>query len=113
MDRYLLTLTVFLPLLGGVIILLIPKGQDRLMRQVAFAASALAFLVSLWLLGPFEIGKAEMQLQELYAWIPGLGVNYHLGVDGLSLPLVILTTLLVPPILALLMRRSGRKAAAA
>ncbi len=94
MSGYLLTLTVFLPLLGGLVILLIPKDQDGLMKQVALVASVLAFLVSLALLVPFEIGKAGMQLQERYLWIPGIGINYHLGVDGLSLPLVILTTLL-------------------
>lgn len=94
MNGYLLTITVFLPLLGGLIILLIPKGQDQLMKQVALVASVLSFLVSLWLLGPFEIGQAAMQLQERYLWIPGIGINYHLGVDGLSLPLMILTGLL-------------------
>ncbi|OFX30487.1 MAG: oxidoreductase [Armatimonadetes bacterium RBG_16_67_12] len=94
MDEYLLTIVTFLPLLGGVVVLLIPKGQDRLMKQVALATSILAFLMSLWLLGPFEIGRAEMQLQQKALWIPGIGVNYHLGVDGLSLPLVIMTTLL-------------------
>jgi NADH-quinone oxidoreductase subunit M len=94
MERYLLTITVFLPLVGGLVILLIPKHQEGLMKQVALAASGLAFLVSLWLLVPFEIGAAGMQLQERYLWIPGIGINYHLGVDGLSLPLVILTTLL-------------------
>ncbi|HET8679385.1 MAG TPA: NADH-quinone oxidoreductase subunit M, partial [bacterium] len=50
--------------------------------------------VSLWLFGPFEIGKTGMQLEERYLWIPGIGINYHLGIDGLSLPLIILTTLL-------------------
>ncbi len=94
MERYLLTITVFLPLLGGLIILLIPKGRDELMKWVAAAAAGLAFLASLWLLGPFEIGSAGMQLQERYLWIPGIGINYHLGVDGLSLPLLIMTALL-------------------
>lgn len=94
MERYLLTITVFLPLLGGLVILLIPKSREEPMKQVALAASGLTFLVSLWLLVPFEIGAAGMQLQERYLWIPGIGINYHLGVDGLSLPLVILTTLL-------------------
>ncbi len=99
MERYLVTInllsiTVFLPLLGGLIVLLIPKTNERLMKQVALAASVLTFLVSLWLLGPFEIGKSGMQLEERYLWIPGIGINYHLGIDGLSLPLVILTTLL-------------------
>jgi NADH-quinone oxidoreductase subunit M len=94
MDRYLLSVTVFLPLLGGLIVLLMPRGQERLMKQVALATAVLTFLVSAWLLVPFEIGGAAMQLQERYLWIPGIGVYYHLGVDGLSLPLIILTTLL-------------------
>ncbi|MDR7521874.1 MAG: NADH-quinone oxidoreductase subunit M [Armatimonadota bacterium] len=94
MERYLLTLTVFLPLAGGVIILLIPKGGERLMKQVATTASLLTFLVSLWLLVPYEVGQPGMQLVERYLWIPGIGIHYHLGIDGLSLPLVILTTLL-------------------
>ncbi len=94
MERYLLTITVFLPLLGALAILLIPKGREELMRWVAVAAAALAFLASLWILGPYEIGKAGMQLQERYLWIPGIGINYHLGVDGLGLPLLLMTTLL-------------------
>ncbi|MDR7484862.1 MAG: NADH-quinone oxidoreductase subunit M [Armatimonadota bacterium] len=94
MERYLLTLTVFLPLAGGVIILLIPKGGERLMKQVAAAASLLTFLASLWLLVPYEVGRPGMQLVERYLWIPGIGIYYHLGIDGLSLPLIILTTLL-------------------
>src|SRR3990170_4471433 len=94
MESHLLTITVFLPLLGGLVVLLIPKQHEATMKQVALFAAVLAFLVSLWLLGPFEIGKAGMQLREQYVWIPGIGVNYHLGIDGLSLPLIILTTLL-------------------
>ncbi len=94
MERYLLTITVFLPLLGGLVVLLIPKSNQPAMRQVALITSVLTFLVSLWLFGPFEIGKTGMQLEERYLWIPGIGINYHLGIDGLSLPLIILTTLL-------------------
>jgi NADH-quinone oxidoreductase subunit M len=94
MERYVLTITVFLPLLGGLIILLIPRGNDRVMKQVALVTAALTFLVSVWLLWPFDIGRQGMQLEERYLWIPGIGINYHLGLDGLSLPLVILTTLL-------------------
>ncbi len=91
---YLLTITVFLPLFGGLVVLLIPKENEHLMKRVALVTAVLTFLVSLWLLGPFEIGKAGMQLEERYLWIPTIGVNYHLGIDGLSLPLIILTTLL-------------------
>ncbi len=94
MESYLLTITVFLPLAGGLLILLTPKGREETMRWVALATSGLAFLASLWLLVPFDLGAAGMQLQERYAWIPTIGVNYHLGIDGLSLPLFILTALL-------------------
>ncbi len=94
MERYLLTITLFLPLLGGLVVLLIPKTNQPAMRQVALITSILTFLVSLWLFGPFDIGKTGMQLEERYLWIPGIGINYHVGIDGLSLPLIILTTLL-------------------
>ncbi len=94
MESHLLTITVFLPLLGGLVVLLIPKQHEATMKQVALIAAVLAFLASLWLLGVFEIGKAGMQLQERFLWVPGIGANYHLGIDGLSLPLIILTTLL-------------------
>ncbi|HXF81518.1 MAG TPA: NADH-quinone oxidoreductase subunit M [bacterium] len=88
-----LSLITFLPLAGGVLILLLPKTSHALMKNVALLASGAAFLLSLVLTARFEIG-AGMQFQELYRWIPGIVVNYHLGVDGLSLPLVVLTTLL-------------------
>jgi NADH-quinone oxidoreductase subunit M len=91
---WLLTITVFLPLLGGGIVLLIPKGGEESMRWVALVTSLLTFLVSVYLLVPFEIGRAGMQLETVVPWIPAAGINYHLGVDGLSLPLVLLTTLL-------------------
>jgi NADH-quinone oxidoreductase subunit M len=94
MNSFLLSITLFLPLLGGLVILLIPKGQEQAMKQVALTASLLSFVASVWLLVPFDFRAAAMQLQERYAWIPTIGITYHLGVDGLSLPLVILTTLL-------------------
>ncbi|MDR7554374.1 MAG: NADH-quinone oxidoreductase subunit M [Armatimonadota bacterium] len=91
---WLLTTTVFLPLLGGLVLLLIPKGGEESMRWVALVTALLTFLVSVYLLVPFEVGRAGMQLETVVPWIPAAGINYHLGVDGLSLPLLILTTLL-------------------
>src|SRR3989304_6170776 len=107
MESHLLTITVFLPLLGGLVVLLIPKQHEATMKQVALFAAVLAFLVSLWLLGVFEIGKAGMQLQERFLWIPGIDANYHVGIDGLSLPLIILTTLL--SLLSIVSSRRDRK----
>jgi len=88
-----LTLITFLPLAGGVLILFLPKSNERLMKNVAMLASAASFAVSVALVGLYRIG-AGMQFQELYRWIPGIAINYHMGIDGLSLPLVVLTGLL-------------------
>ena len=88
-----LSLITFLPLAGGVLILFLPKTQNRLMKNVAMLASAASFAVSVVLVGMYRLGEG-MQFQELYRWIPGIAINYHLGIDGLSLPLVVLTGLL-------------------
>jgi NADH-quinone oxidoreductase subunit M len=89
-----LSLIVFLPLLGGIIILFLNKANEALMRRVALVASSASLVVSLYAITQFEIGSSAMQLQELYRWIPSIGINYHLGTDGLSLPLVVLTGVL-------------------
>src|SRR4030067_2235100 len=88
-----LSLITFLPLAGGVLILFLPKTQNRLMKNVAILFSAASFAVSVALVGMYRLG-AGMQFQELYRWIPGIAINYHLGIDGLRLPLVVLTGLL-------------------
>lgn len=86
-----------LPLLGMIIILVLRKDQVGAIRWVATLATGLTFLVSLMAFVPFTIQDPHMQLQEgPYTWFEAAGfrVTYHLGVDGLSLPLVLLTTLL-------------------
>jgi len=88
-----LSLITFLPLGGGLLILLLPKTNHALMKNVALLASTASFVLSLVLVAGYQIGGG-MQFQELYGWIPAINVNYHLGVDGLSLPLLVLTTLL-------------------
>lgn len=88
-----LSLIIFLPLLGGLIILFIARSNAGLMKQVALIASVATLLLSGALTAGFHLGGG-MQFQELFPWIPSIGVNYHLGVDGLSLPLIVLTALL-------------------
>jgi NADH-quinone oxidoreductase subunit M len=63
------------------------------MKNVAMLFSAASFALSVVLVGGYQVGQG-MQFQELYLWIPGIAINYHLGTDGLSLPLVVLTGLL-------------------
>jgi NADH-quinone oxidoreductase subunit M len=88
-----LSVITFLPLAGGVLILFLPKTQSRLMKNTALLFSAASFALSVALIGMYRLGEG-MQFQELYRWIPGIAINYHLGIDGLSLPLVVLTGLL-------------------
>jgi NADH-quinone oxidoreductase subunit M len=90
-----LTVTVFTPLVGIVVLLLLPERWVNGIRAVAVAFTAAALGFSIWALATFdpEITGA-MQLEELHRWIPSVDIFYHLGIDGLSVPLFILTTLL-------------------
>ena len=88
-----LSILTFLPVVGAIIVLLAPN--DSLKKGLAFGATIATFVVSLLLLpGWQEI--PDMQFVERYAWMPDLNVHYHLGVDGISLWLVLLTTFLMP-----------------
>lgn len=88
-----LSLMVFLPVIGGILLLFVPKTKPGLTKIIALVAASASLLVSILILGPFEIGRG-MQLIQSVPWIPTIGVNYKLGVDGLSLPLSIMTAVL-------------------
>jgi NADH-quinone oxidoreductase subunit M len=92
----LLSLIVFTPLLGGLFVLLLPRQQEAAARRAAFALSLVPFGASLWLLARFDPGNAGMQFVEAAEWIPQFRVRYHVGVDGMSLFLLLLTTFLTP-----------------
>ncbi|MGH8931262.1 MAG: NADH-quinone oxidoreductase subunit M [Egibacteraceae bacterium] len=66
------------------------------MRAVALGGSLVTFVVSLVMLGQFQVGVAGFQMEERIAWVPDWGVSYRLGVDGISLFLILLTTLFMP-----------------
>jgi NADH-quinone oxidoreductase subunit M len=92
-----LTLTTFLPLLGVALILLMARGAhgDLLTRQIALFTTIVTFLCSLAAWSAFDPSLKTFQLVEDYAWLGGT-IRYHLGVDGISLPFVILTAFLMP-----------------
>jgi NADH-quinone oxidoreductase subunit M len=92
----LLSTLIWLPTLGAVALLLLDGRDTRRLRQVALAVTTVTFAVSLLLWIGFDRARAGMQFVEQRAWIPGAGISYHLGVDGISLLLVLLTTLLTP-----------------
>ncbi len=93
----LLSLIVFLPLLFAVIIALMPS--DKTVRLSSLVFATLHFVISLGLLFKFDSSSAAIQLAEQIPWIPEIGVTYFVGIDGLSLWLVILSTFLTPLII--------------
>ncbi len=107
-----LTLITFIPLLGAIIVMLLPSAQERLIKNVAILFSLPSLLISIFLWStyvddPSINPNAGGYYSEIYAnaeyftaienieWIPAIGARYHMDVDGLSLPLVVLTTLLI------------------
>ncbi len=90
-----LSLIVFLPLVGMLAIAFMHSERDkRAIRLTAAIVSGAVLVLSLLALIPYEVKIPGIQLEERYQWIPAINVSYHLGVDGLSMPLVLLTALL-------------------
>jgi NADH-quinone oxidoreductase subunit M len=94
-QGYLLTVITFLPLFSVGAVLLLRSDDQIWIRRIALAASLAEFAVSLLLLRGFDSANPEYQFVERHAWI-GESIQYHLGVDGISLFLVLLTTFLTP-----------------
>ncbi len=91
-----LSIITFLPLLGALLLVILPRASGQTIRRIALATSTLTFVVSLLLYAYFEIGTAALQFTESAPWISDLGISYRIGVDGISLWLVLLTTFLTP-----------------
>jgi NADH-quinone oxidoreductase subunit M len=89
-----LTLLIFTPILGAMILAVIPRQHKQALRWVAPGVSGGNFLIALTLLFGFDPGTYKTQFIEEALWIPGIGVTYFLGIDGLSLLLLLLTTLI-------------------
>jgi NADH-quinone oxidoreductase subunit M len=92
----LLSALIVVPALGALAVALVPKGNDRLARAVGGATTLVVAVLSLWLLVAFDGGDAGFQLGEKYTWVEDFGIAWNLGVDGISLFLVVLTALLYP-----------------
>jgi NADH-quinone oxidoreductase subunit M len=91
--QVILAAMVVVPLFGGIALSLIPASQDHLARKAALVISGAVLVASVWLWASFLPGPG-MQFELNLPWIPGLGTAFHLGVDGMSLPMVFLTALL-------------------
>ena len=90
-----------LPLVGAVLVMLLPKDEPGLSRGVSLGISIATFALSLAILGPYDISPAHGSMQLVFdkEWIPGLGARFKLGIDGISICMVLLTTFLTPIIL--------------
>ena len=95
-EANLLSVLVFLPSAAAALLLLFPESRSREAKTFALAASVLELVASLPLWFRFDPGSAGMQFTEHASWIPALGISYSLGIDGISLLLVLLTTVLTP-----------------
>ena len=89
-----LTLMIFLPTAGLLVLLVVPGSRTRALKLAANAVTGLNFLLALAVALKFDAGTGEMQFLERAPWIKAIGAQYLLGIDGISLLLVLLTALL-------------------
>ncbi len=89
-----LTMLLLIPFAACLVVLLLPAGKEKLIKWFTVVATAVAFAASLAILAGFHVGSSAMQMVQSVPWVPAVGMSFKVGIDGLSLPLVILTTLL-------------------
>ncbi|HEY3489102.1 MAG TPA: NADH-quinone oxidoreductase subunit M [Candidatus Deferrimicrobiaceae bacterium] len=91
-----LTILIFLPLAGAFVLFFLPRENGRAIKHVTFVVTLVEFLLSLPVLFNFDGATAAMQFTQKVAWIPQFGIGYNVGVDGISLWLLMLTTFIMP-----------------
>jgi NADH-quinone oxidoreductase subunit M len=92
-DNWALTLAVFIPIVGMVLVLIIPKAEENLIKVVALATTLLTGAVGIGILANFNLDDGRLQFQANERWIDVINSRYHVGIDGISLPMVLLTML--------------------
>ncbi len=91
MQFPILSVIVFTPLIAGMLILLLPAERKSEARVVALAAATFALFLSIWVYFSYDATAGGYQFVEKIPWLPALGISYHVGVDGINTPLVLLT----------------------
>jgi len=99
MPSALLSTLIWLPILGGLAVLALGDRRASMARWVALATAVLTLILSIPLYTGFDTTTADFQFVEQLPWIPAFNATYHLGVDGISLPLVLLTTFVTVPVI--------------
>ena len=106
-QSYLLTYLLAVPVIGSMLLLFINKEKAKLIKIVGLIVSLIAFIISLIIYFDFNDQSGEFQFVHKFNWISGLNISYHVGIDGLSMLLILLTTFLTP--LTLISSWSGIK----
>ncbi|MBT7191970.1 MAG: NADH-quinone oxidoreductase subunit M [Anaerolineae bacterium] len=97
LSNHLLSVILFFPIFAAIVIGFLPKGEDKLVRWTALVASLVPFVLTLVLWFSFDQSMSHVfQFEENYIWYATINSNFHIGVDGISLSMVLLTTLLTP-----------------
>ena len=86
-----LSVIIFTPIIAGLLILMIPGDRKTEIRVSALAASFIALALSTWVYFSYSTEIGGYQFVEKYDWFPPLGISFHVGVDGMSTPLMVLT----------------------
>src|SRR3989338_6724978 len=94
MTMPILSLLVFIPLAGMILVMCLPGRQENLIRWMSTAVTALVCALALKLVASFDLTSSGMQFVEKVLWISSLNVSYHLGVDGISILMILATGLL-------------------
>jgi len=94
MEDLFLTLVTFFPMLGVIVLLFVPAKQHSTIKGTALIFSFITMLFSFWIYSRFDPVAIGMQFEVNMPWIQSLGIDYHLGIDGISLLLIVLTTVL-------------------
>ncbi|HUI65005.1 MAG TPA: NADH-quinone oxidoreductase subunit M [Bacteroidota bacterium] len=96
MEQHLLSLILLIPLAGALLVMMLGAQAARTIKTVGILSSLCAFAVSVWVFVAFDGSRGDMQFVENIPWISAINASYHVGIDGISLLLVVLTTFLTP-----------------
>lgn len=103
-----LNLTIFFPLLAGFIVLALPESRPALVRRTALAGAILTLILALALWSGFDPSDAALQWRTRIPWIPGIGASYDVALDGISLPMILLTAVLLVVVMAYVLPQHDR-----
>jgi len=95
MQFPILSVLIFTPLAAALILLLLPEDKKSWIKGIALAAGVIVLALSIWLYASYDVTAGGYQFQERVNWLPAFGISYFVGVDGISLPLVLLSGLVI------------------